>query len=85
MVRAPAHIPHAAAVTNGRIGFNRGSQTINDTIRETLQDRYPGNPFLKDDSWWPRIAQEIEGRKRRFDATTSVSINIVTERVSIDM
>lgn len=58
---------------------------INDTIREALQNRFPDNQFLKDDSWWPRIAQEIEGRKRRFDATTPVSIDIVTERVSIDV
>jgi hypothetical protein len=73
------------ASANKYTGFDGGSQMINDAARTWLQDKLPDNVYLKDDEWWPRISREIEGHKRRFDATTAVVIQIVNESVSIEM
>ncbi|KAJ5249575.1 hypothetical protein N7524_011891 [Penicillium chrysogenum] len=73
------------ASANKYTGFDGGSQVINDAVRTWLQYRLPDNVYLKDDKWWPRISREIEGHKRRFDATTAVVIQIVNESVSIEI
>lgn len=58
---------------------------INDATRIWLQHKLPGNVYLKDDKWWPKISREIEGHKRRFDGTAAVVIEVVNEHVSIEM
>ncbi|KAJ5300284.1 hypothetical protein N7508_007527 [Penicillium antarcticum] len=66
-------------------GFNGGSQMINDAVRDALQARFPDNNYLRDDSRWAKLSREIDGQKRRFEAEKPVEIDLLLERVSIDI
>ena len=58
---------------------------INDAVRDALQRRFPDSDYLRDDSRWAKLSHEIDGQKRRFEAQTPVEIDLLLERVSIDM